>query len=281
MKTASLFLVIVLLNSVSSQAAFEDSGFSAKRLSLANSSVALTDEPSAFLANPGALGFLEHKGIQAGLARLYDLDELTQAEIAAAFPLGRFCLGGVWSAFGKEDYYQESQFNLACAYTLTNYLSLGLNAKLMHISFSSEYSRLFAYSVDIGSVCKANSKVQLGLAARNLNRPRLVEGSDDIATNFCLGLAVFPFKEVTLLADLSYEERYKEQLHLGQEIMLVENLPLRFGIETAPARYALGAGFEFGKFVFDYAYVSHSVLGDTHKISFSYIWGSATPEQSP
>jgi hypothetical protein len=281
MKTASLFLLIFFLDLASSQAAFENSGSSAKRLSLANSSVALTDEPCAFLANPGALGFLDHKGIQAGLARLYDLDELTQAEMAVAFPLRRFCVGGAWGAFGKEDYYQESQFNFACAYTLTNYLSLGLNAKLMHVSFSSGYSSLSAYSVDIGSVWKANGKLQLGLAARNLNRPRLAEGSDDIPANFCLGLAVFPFKEVTLLLDLGYEERYKEQLRLGQEIKLVDNLPLRFGIQTAPARYALGAGFEFGKFIFDYAYVSHSVLGDTHKISFSYAWGKATPEQSP
>jgi hypothetical protein len=281
MKKVSLLILILLLNSVSAQAAFENSGSSAKRLSLANSSVALTDEPSAFLANPGALGFFQHKGIQAGLARLYNLDELTQAEMAAAFPLGRFCLGGAWSSLGKEDYYQESQFNLACAYSLTHDLSLGLSAKLMHVSFSSQYSSLSAYSLDIGSVWKANGKLQLGLAARNLNRPRLVEGADDIPTNFCLGLAVFPFKEVTLLADVSYEERYKEQLHLGQEIMLVENLPLRFGIETAPARYALGAGFEFGRFVFDYAYVSHSVLGDTHKISFACMWGKANSEQSP
>ncbi len=281
MKTTSFLLLILLLDFCSAQAAFENPGLSAKRLSLANSSVALTDEPSAFLANPGALGFFQHKGIQAGLARLYNLDELTQAEMAVAIPLGSLCLGGAWSSFGKQDYYQESQFNLACAYSLSNYLSLGINAKLMHVSFSSEYNSLSAYSVDIGSVWKANGKLQLGLAARNLNRSRLVKGSDDIPANFCLGLAVFPFKEVTLLADLSYEERYKEQLHLGQEIMLVENLPLRFGIETAPARYTLGVGFEFGKFVLDYAYVSHSVLGDTHKISFAYMWGKVAPEQSP
>ncbi len=281
MRTTSFLLLILFLDLGSSQAAFENSGASAKRLSLGNSSVALTDEPSAFLANPGALGFLGHKGIQAGLARLYDLDELAEAELSAAFPFGRFHLGAAWSAFGKADYYRESQFNLACAYTLTDHLSFGLNAKLLQVSFSSGYGSLSALSVDVGSVWKANGKVQLGLVAGNLNQPELVKGSNDIPTNFCLGLAVFPFKEVTLLADLSYEDRYKEQLHLGQEIMLVENLPLRFGIQTAPARYALGAGFELGRLIFDYAYVNHSVLGNTHKISFSYLWGKNDVEQSP
>ncbi|MGB2979969.1 MAG: hypothetical protein WBC77_01835, partial [Candidatus Zixiibacteriota bacterium] len=107
-----------------------------------------------------------------------------------------------------------------------------------------------------------------------LNQPELVKHSDDIPTNLSLGLAVFPFEEVTLLFDLSYEEIYKEQLHLGQEIKLLKNLPLRFGIQTSPACYAFGAGFDFDKLLFDYAYSNHSVLGDTHKISFSYRWGS-------
>ncbi len=249
-------------------------------LSLGNSSVALADEPSAFLANPGALGFVRHKGIQAGLARLYDLDDLAEAEMSAVFPFRRFCLGAAWSVFGKEDYYRESQFSLAFAYTATDLLSFGLNVKLMSVSFSSDYGSLSAFSVDLGSMWKLNSKVQMGLAAKNLNRPELVEGSDDIPTNFCLGLAVFPFKEVTLLLDLIYEDRYKEQLHLGQEITLVEKLPLRFGIQTGPARYALGAGFELGKLVLDYAYVNHSVLGNTNKISFSYSWGAENSGQS-
>jgi hypothetical protein len=168
----------------------------------------------------------------------------------------------------------------AFAYRVTDNLSLGLNSKYMRVSFSAEYEPLSALAIDMGLTYRFNPKVQLAFVARNLNQPELVRNSDDVSTNFCFGLAVFPFKEVTLLLDLTYEERYKEQLHLGQEITLVENLPLRFGIQTSPARYAFGAGFSFDWFVFDYGYSNHSVLGDTHKISFSYRRGRGEAKQS-
>jgi hypothetical protein len=148
----------------------------------------------------------------------------------------------------------------------------------MRVSFSDEYDALSAFSIDVGSVFKVNPKMQLGLAAGNVNQPELVKNSDDIPTNVCFGLAVFPFEEVTLLFGLSYEERYRERLHFGQEIKLLKNLPFRFGIQTSPARYALGTGFHFDKLLFDYAYSNHSVLGDTHKISFSYLWGKKKSE---
>ncbi len=243
-------------------------------MSLGNASVALTDEPAAVFFNPGALGFIDKKGFQASLCRLYDLDELSEGEFCVVFPFPRFTLGGALYVFGKENYYQENVVSLAFSYRLKERLCIGSNLKYMRVSFSPEYDPLSAFSIDLGSTYQVNDRFQVGLVGRNLNQPELVRNSDDIPTNFSIGLAVFPFKEVTLLLDLSYEKRYKEQLDLGQEIKLLKNLPLRFGIQTSPARYAFGAGFNFDKLWFDYAYFNHSVLGDTHKISFSYMWGN-------
>jgi hypothetical protein len=273
MKRAILLISFILFCPLQAQAAFDNYGNSARSMSLGNASIAMTEEPVAMLANPGALGFLQHKGIQAGLSRLYDLDELSEKEFYFALPLGSVSLGGGFYMFGKPDYYQETIFSLALAYRVLNFVSIGSNLKYMRSSFSPEYDNLSSVSMDLGTVCRINNKVQLGFVVRNLNQPEIVSGSQDIPTNFCLGLAVFPFDEATLLLDLMYEQRYKEQLYLGQEIKLLENLPLRFGIQTSPARYAFGFGLKGEKFIMDYAYSNHSVLGDTHKISFSYLWG--------
>ena len=274
MRSVIFFTWIFLSFSAPAQSAFDNYGSSAKSLSLANACVALTDEPSVLSINPGALGFLQGKGFQAGLSRLYELDELSERELYFAFPFRRLVLGAGLYVFGKRDYYHESVFSLAFAYRIKDRISVGANFKYMRVSFSDEYKALSAFSVDVGSTFKVNPRIQLGFAARNVNQPELAKGSDDIPTNFSVGLAVFPFEEVTLLFDLSYEERYREQLHLGQEIRLLKNLPLRFGIQTSPACYAFGAGFNFDKLLLDYAYSNHSVLGNTHKISFSYLWGS-------
>jgi hypothetical protein len=254
-------------------AAFDNYGSSAKALSLGNSSIAMTDEPSIMFTNPAGLGFLEKTGFQASLSRLFDLDELSERELYIAFPLRHFSLGGGWYMFGKKDYYEESVLSLAFAGKTIDRFSIGANLKYMRLSFSTKYTALSAFSIDLGSTYRVNHKVQLGLVARNLNQPKLVSHSNEMPALFVFGIAVFPLSEVTLLFDLSYEERYKEQLHLGQEIRLVKNLPLRFGIQTSPNRYAFGAGVNLDKLVFDYAYSNHSVLGDTHKVSFSYFWG--------
>jgi len=47
----------------------------------------MTDEPSTILSNPGALGFLQSKGFQASLSRLFDMDELSEREFFVAFVL--------------------------------------------------------------------------------------------------------------------------------------------------------------------------------------------------
>ncbi|KPL01295.1 MAG: hypothetical protein AMJ91_00635 [candidate division Zixibacteria bacterium SM23_73_3] len=274
MKKAIFFVFILFSFSTSAQAAFDNSFSSAKTLSLGNASVAMTDELSTILSNPGSLGFLQNKGFQASFSRLFDLDELSEKEFYVAFPYGSFSLGAGFYMFGKRDYYQESLLSFAFSYRIREHLSLGSNLKYMRVSFSSEYDALSTFSIDLGSTYKINNRFQVGFVAKNLNQPELVKSSDDISTNFSFGLAVFPFDEVTLLLDLTYEERHKEQLHLGQEIKLLENIPLRFGIQTSPARYAFGAGFNFDKLAFDYAYLNHSVLGDTHKFRFSYLWGS-------
>jgi hypothetical protein len=265
----------------SAWAAFDHCGSTAKALSLGNASIAMTDEPSVVLTNPGALGFLQQKGFQASLSRLFDLDELSEKELYFAFPFRSLSIGGGWYSFGKSDYYQENVLSFAFAYKVKERLSLGSNLKYMRVSFSSGYNALSAFSIDLGSTYKVNHKVQLSFVARNLNQPKLVRHSNDIPALFVFGIAVFPLSEVTLLFDLSYEERYKEQLHLGQEIKLVKNLPLRFGIQTSPARYALGVGFNLDRLKLDYAYFNHSALGNTHKFSLLFLWGRKTPEQSP
>ncbi len=278
MKRSIFFVLILLFCSSSSQAAFDNCGSSAKALSLGNASIAMTDEPTCFFTNPGALGFLRERGFQANLSRLFDLDELSERELFLAFPFRFLSVGAGCYIFGKSNYYQESVLSFAFAYRIKDFLSFGSNFKYMRVSFSSGYDALSTFSIDVGSTYKVNHRFQLGFVARNLNQPELVKNSDDIPTVFSFGLAVFPFPEVTLLFDLSYEERYKEQLHLGQEIKLLKNLPLRFGIQTSPARYAFGVGFNKDKLVFDYGYSNHSVLGNIHKISFSFCWGKTKSE---
>lgn len=255
-------------------AAFDNCGTSAKALSLGDAAIALVDEASVISTNPGGLGFFKKIGFQASLSRLFDLDELSEKEFYLVYPFKSFSFGGGTYIFGKTDYYQEMVLTLAIGYELKDYLSFGSNVKYMRVSFSPTCKALSAWGTDFGTVVKFNNKIQLGAVVKNFNQPEFLDNSDDIPTIFSSGIAVFPYEEVNLVFDFSYDKRYKGQLHFGQEVKLIKNLPLRFGIQTSPARYALGVGFNFEKMNVDYAYLNHPVLGGSHKVSFSLSWGS-------
>jgi hypothetical protein len=263
--------LILSFYSIPTFAAFDNCGASAKAVSLGSASVALGDEASVISTNPGALGFLNQIGFQVSLSQLYDLNELSEKEFYLVYPYKFFSFGGGTYIFGKKDYYQEMVLTLAFGYALKDYLSFGSNLKYMRVSFSPNYKTLSTWGMDFGALVKIDNKVQLGTVVKNFNQPELLDNSDDIPTIFSSGIVVFPYEEVTLAFDFSFDERYKGQLHFGQEVKLIRNLPLRFGIQTSPSRYAFGVGFNFDKMNVDYAYLSHPVLGGTHKISLSFL----------
>ena len=271
----NLFCFLILsFYSIPALAAFDNCGSSAKTLSLGRASTALGDEASVISLNPAGLGFFNRTGFQASLSRLFDLDELSEKEFYLVYPFKSFSLGAGTYVFGKANYYQETVLVFAFGYELKDYLSVGSNFKYMRVSFSPTYKALSALGMDFGVVAKFDNKVQLGAVVKNFNQPELSDNPDDIPTTFSSGVAVFPFDEVTLTFDLSYDKRYKGQLHFGQEVELIKNLPLRFGIQTSPARYAFGVGFNFEKMNIDYAYLNHPVLEGSHKLSFSFSWGN-------
>ncbi len=239
-------------------------------------STALGDEASVIFSNAAGLGFLNRIRFQTNLSRLFDLDELSEKEFCLVYPFRSFSLGIGTFIFGKADYYQETVLTFALGYSLKDYLSFGSSFKYMRVAFSPTYRALSALGIDLGAIGKFDDKVQLGAVVKNLNQPKLLDDSDDIPTIFSSGMAVFPFEEVTLTFDFSYDKRNRGQLHFGQEVELIKNLPLRFGIQTSPARYTLGVGFCFRKMNIDYAYLNHSVLNGSHKLSFSFSWGNET-----
>ena len=268
------YFLILSFYSIPALAAFDNCGGSAKALSLGHACGALGDEASVISTNPAGLGFFKRIGFQVSLSRLFDLDELSEKEFYLVYPFKSFSLGAGTYIFGKADYYQETVLTFAFGYGLEDYLSIGSSFKYMRVSFSPTYKALSAWGMDFGAIVKFNDKIQVGTVVKNLNQPELLDNSDDIPTIFSSGMAVFPFEEVTLTFDFSYDEKGNGQLHFGQEVKLIKSLPLRFGIQTSPARYAFGMGFNLKKMNIDYAFLNHSVLGGTHKISFSFLWGN-------
>jgi hypothetical protein len=271
-------VVILFLWSPEGFALFENDGLSARYLSLGGGCVALSDEPSIVASNPAGLGFYSMKGIQLSWSQLFNLRELSAGDLYLACPLGKIlgvnspALGLGFNQFGESDLYQESVISFALGQKIRDYFSVGMAFKYMRIHFPSPYSNFSGVGFDSGLLIKIKNKVQIGGVIKNLNKPQLIEGSDDVPRIWDLGLALFPFENVILTIDLAKESGFNHQIKLGQEIIILNKLALRFGMVTEPVSYKVGTGFKWGKMKMDYAYLNHPTLGGSHKISLSFNW---------
>lgn len=275
-KTCFITLLILFFLCSESLALFENEGLSARYLSLGGGCAALSDEPSIVGSNPGALGFYSKPSVELSWAQLFNLKELSASDFYFVYPFGRLLrinsltLGLGFNIFGESDYYQESTVSFAFGYKIKSYLSLGASFKYMRVSFPSPYSDFSGMGFDSGVLIRIQDKLQIGGVIKNLNKPRIVEGSDDVPRFWDLGVVVFPFKNVILVIDFFEDPKFDHQLRFGQEVVILKNLALRFGIQNEPVRYGVGTGFEWEKLKIDYAYLSHPTLGGSHKVSFSF-----------
>lgn len=270
--------VILFLWCSDSLALFENEGLSARYLSLGGGCVALSDEPSAMTSNPAGLGFYQKKGVQLSWSQLFNMKELSSGDLyfayhpARIFSINGLTLGLGLNIFGQPDYYQETTLSFSFGYRVKNYLALGTSVKYMKASFPAPYPDLSAVSYDLGVLLRVEERVQIGGATKNLNKPEMVSGSEDVPRVWDLGVALHPFEDVILTIDLVKDSDFEHQLRFGQDIALFESLSMRFGLATEPVTYALGAGLRWEKGKIDYVFLAHPTLGGSSKISFSFEW---------
>jgi hypothetical protein len=240
--------------------------------SLGNGGVALSDEVSVIGLNPSGLGFLNKKGIQASWSELFGLKELSSGDFYLAYPFRKISLGLGYNIFGENDYYQESIISFALGYRLGERVSVGSNIKYMRVGFNPSYGSYSTWGIDGGVSFRFNKKVSIGASIQNINKPRMFKNSFDIPRVWRAGISLFPLENVILLLDFEKESGYDYNIHFGQEIKILKQLDLRFGIETEEPRYSFGTGFDLERIKIDYAYLSHPNLGGSHKVSFSFGW---------
>jgi hypothetical protein len=68
-------------------------------------------------------------------------------------------------------------------------------------------------------------------------------------------------------AEIHYQTQMGNNVKLGVEYRVVDQVFLRAGFNTNPSRNYFGIGFTPGRFAFDYAFSTHFDLGFAHQAS--------------
>ena len=271
-----LFTVHCSLFTVSAWAIFEERPSHARAWGMGGAFTAVADDSSAIYFNPAGLGQLEMVELSSTYTMLYGEKDLEYKLENFALPLGRWgtmALSG--NRYGHrriiEDTYTLS-YGRKFAFEKRD-IYLGGSAKYLHLEIE-DFDKDYDWGGDLGFLTKfLDDKLSLGLFFGNINTPHIGE---DLPQRYAGGVAYRPYPDLILAIDYHYEKQEREEndeFRLGVEYHWLKYLFLRTGAANNPSRWMVGWGLRNRSISFDYAYLSHHNLDETHLGTLSFRFG--------
>lgn len=168
----------------------------------------------------------------------------------------------------------------AYAYRVSQSISLGIGLKGIEEKLENEKASSLA--LDFGFIYKPG-RLSIGMAYTNLGSSmKFIQEKEPLPTKFSLGVGYKIFEDrVSLAWDLDLPKDDKPILKQGMEYRYQEAIFLRLGYEYKTSAQnlegtglSLGGGFKFSNWEIDYTYSPNQKLGDSHRISLAYRFGS-------
>jgi hypothetical protein len=165
--------------------------------------------------------------------------------------------------------------------------NISAGATFRYISRQLQSYQSNSFNLDLGGVVEVIEGLRLAVVVQNMgSTTTFISSADPSAANTKLGFAwnlklgdanrvMFTF-DLGHPIDLSNTDFNRWHQNYGLEYWLMDTLALRGGFQAGYDLGGLsgGAGFHWGGLGLDYAFVPYSVVGDTHRVSLNYAFGS-------
>ena len=265
MKSIYCCILFVLLFADTSLSVYDDIGVGARPLGLGGAFVAIANDSNAANYNAAGLAYID--GIQIGATHAQRFNGLiTYNTISGILPLGRVgAVGANLGILGEEsDLYSEQTARFSYANTIFKQLAIGLNLKMLSISYDEENEFVSenpyfvrtsssAFSFDVGLLTKPLNSLNIGVSIENLLPADISISNtqtDSVPQNIRIGLAynLESIAEMSVqgeaitnllkgtLATIEVTSRNSEiNTHFGVEIMLNNTIGIRggYGVKNA------------------------------------------------
>lgn len=208
--------------------------------------------------------------IEMGINRKFEIKDLDQGYIAAAYRSNLFIFTLGFTQFGYRDFYAERTAKLGVAY-LYDSLSVGATFSYMYVDFGRHYDRLNSGSFGLGASYH-HKKVYGALMVENINSPRLDDNSEKIEPKFTAYTEVKGVGSYSITARMTVQNRESPQYGIGQKIYISSISALFWGLSSEPTTYGGGIELKYKKSLFTYATSYHPVLGFSHTFSLAYMF---------
>ena len=118
--------------------------------------------------------------------------------------------------------------------------------------------------VDIGFQATLRERTTAGIFAKNLNNPAIGDPvENDLPQRISGGIAYRPYDGVVTAVEVEKQVGEQVQFHGGLEFRVAEPLVLRFGAQSEPNLFDVGAGLGYRNAKIDFTYTHHPVLDAT------------------
>lgn len=314
-----LLVGLLAMTAIPAHAAFEDTGTGARPTVMGGTYVAVGDDVLSLMYNPATLAKLHTHEISSEYSRLYtgltDGSKLGQYFMGYGQPIkygGTLAVG--WKQFNLDDLYSERTLSLGYGEWITNRVAAGFALKQLYHSFGAPSisvddngnvtnsaptffqqngNSASAYSVDLGLLVRYTPRTTIGLSIQDVNEPNVALNPNDheiVARTVRLGVSHQHRNGVLLAGSLTTHEGLSNQMDktwtgaaekwwtMKDKTAIAARGSLASGSRSF-SQMAAGAGYRFGSYQLDYAFVfnmSGITLGDTsgtHRFSLSYRFG--------
>ena len=215
--------------------------------------------------NQAGLAEIRELTIGVGTANSFGIKQLSTHTAAFAFPVngGVFGLNVTYTGF---DLFNESKIALAFGKKLSESFNLGVQVDYiaMYVDESSNNSNVFTF--EIGAQKRLMRKLTLGAHLFNPIAVKLDE-EENIPSVFKLGLQYDANKKVSTFVEGALESEQEGILKVGVEYRIFEQLQLRTGFSSNPAKNTFGVGYTLKNMQLDIAVNRHQILGYSPQIS--------------
>ncbi len=253
---------------------------SARSAAMGEAYTAVAGDVNSFLYNPAALARLEKNKAELSHMRYFLDTSMSSAGYAHSFS-GKAVAVNI-KHFSAEDTARSSlghekekfnidfsQYTAGAGFSLNEFHSAGLSVNIIREAIYGNADT--AVSLDMGWHYMVNPEVSYGFALRNMgDKIGIYEDRAEIPLEAALAGA-YTIENFFLSWEVSLSNRYGTSYRGGMHLRTAENFVIRGGLSyITRLDFMLGFGINIEQWVFDYAFIPHSALGNSHRFSVGY-----------
>jgi hypothetical protein len=234
----------------------------ARSAGLANATVALTG-PESLFGNPAGLAGLNQVSFFLFHESRFLIKDFTASAAGLSFPLLRGSCGVGFRQFGRS-HYREQLVSFTLARRFGEAFSAALLFSRGSVQFPGHFTYRPGYTLEMGAILKSSPELSWGFHMAN----PFSDTQDAAVSRFRLrqirlGNVWKISGQLIWCTEIEKTATRKARVKTGLEFMPDKLVTIRAGIIGYPFQPTGGAGFRFGRYAFDIAFIYQTLPGFT------------------